>query len=76
MEEGEKQMSTNECVIRKVGSAIKDQRKGSEVRGRSCFLKREQVVAFLKGLAPFQMGTERCLEYNKPGGARHGHRQK
>lgn len=76
MEEEEKQMSTNECVTRKVGSAIKDQRRREEVRGRSCFLKTEQVVAFLKGLAPFQMGTERCLEYDKPAGERHGHRQK
>lgn len=29
-----------------------------------------------KRLAPFQLGTERCLEDNKPGGDRHGPRQK
>ena len=29
---------------------------------------KEQVVRFLKGLAPFLLGTERCLEYHKPRG--------
>lgn len=41
------------------------------MRGRSCFLKREQVVQFLEGLGPFQLGAERCLAFNKPGGERH-----
>lgn len=41
-EEGEKQMSPKEYVTT-VRSAVKDKReKGSEVRGQSCFLKREQ----------------------------------
>ena len=42
-EEGEKKMSPKEYVTTTVRSAVKDKReKGSEVRGRSCFLKREQ----------------------------------
>ena len=34
------------------------------------------MVQFLKDRAPFQLGMEGCLHYNKPGGERHGPRLK
>lgn len=67
-------MSPKEHVTTTVRCAVKDKReKRSEVRGRSCFLKRQQqVVQFPTGRAPSQLGAEGCLSANKPGGERQG----
>lgn len=69
-------MCPNERVIITVGSAIKDQRKRESGEGAELLPEEGAGGCLPERPHSVQMGTERCLEYNKPEGKRHGRRQK